>query len=154
MAAPIVSPRAALTQGMLPGCQLVDGSLQCVPGLSADPEQQIQILRKEISLDQSLESAIGQDRGRLEQVLISGQAEVGAILRATVAGPGEGLFHWYRLAPTQQSWQLIPEAKGSTYLVSVTDVGNQVMVVSVTGSSGTTRRTSSIPIGPIKLPTP
>jgi len=37
----LLFPVIASAQGMLPGCQLVNGSLQCVPGLSTDPEQQI-----------------------------------------------------------------------------------------------------------------
>ncbi|MFS6827816.1 hypothetical protein [Cyanobium sp. ATX-6F1] len=45
----------ARAQDMLPGCQLVGGTLQCVPGLTADPQQQISVLRQQIGADQKLE---------------------------------------------------------------------------------------------------
>jgi hypothetical protein len=41
-----LSPAATQAQGMLPGCRLENGSLQCVPGLTADPEKQINVLNK------------------------------------------------------------------------------------------------------------
>jgi hypothetical protein len=151
-------PRMALAQGMLQGCQLIDGTLQCVPGLTADPEQQIKILRRTIGADQALEAAISKERAATVQVLLSGSAVVGALLSATVSVPGGGApaaeFHWYRLAPDQKSWQLIPGAKGSTYVVLPADVGTQVLVVSVRGSAGSTQRISSAPIGPVTTAAP
>jgi hypothetical protein len=153
-----LAPRMVLAQGMLSGCQLIDGSLQCVPGLNADPEQQIQILRRTIGADQALEAAIGKESESTEQVLLSGSAVVGAVLSATVTVKGGGAaapaFHWYRLAPDQRTWRLIPEAKGSTYLVVPADVGTQVMVVSVRAAGASTHRTSSTPIGPVSITAP
>ena len=56
------APFGASAQGMLPGCRLENGSLQCVPGLTASPEQQIQVLDGQI--DQGL-----QQEGHLEQTI-------------------------------------------------------------------------------------
>ena len=53
-------PAATQAQGMLPGCRLEGGSLQCVPGLTADPQQQINVLNKEISTDVQAEGRIKQ----------------------------------------------------------------------------------------------
>ena len=41
---------AGWSQDMV-GCQLVGASLQCIPGVTADPQQQIKIMRQEISND-------------------------------------------------------------------------------------------------------
>jgi len=153
-----LAPRMAVAQGMLQGCQLIDGSLQCVPGLNADPEQQIQILQRTIGADQALEAAIGKESAATEQVLLSGSAVVGTLLSAAVAvtagGGAAPAFHWYRLAPDQRTWLLIPEAKGSTYVVVPADMGSQVMVVSVRGAGASTLRTSSKPIGPVTKKAP
>ncbi|WP_259727296.1 hypothetical protein [Synechococcus sp. CS-1326] len=141
----------AQAQGMVPGCQLVDGSLQCVPGLTADPEQQIQILRKQISADQGLETVVNQQQALVQQALLARPALVGAVLSASLTGSGASPvdFHWYRIAPGQQSWQLIPEARGASYRLTMLDVGQQLMVVSVSGAGTTTVRQSSQPVGPV-----
>jgi len=146
----------AIAQGMLPGCQLIDGSLQCVPGLRADPEQQIRILRQEITADQAQETVVGQEQKAVSQILLAGPAVVGAVLTASVAAaqpqaanaPVLG-YHWYRLAPGQQSWQLIPEAQGSSYRLTPGDADQQVMVVSVSGIGSSILRVSSTPVGPV-----
>ena len=52
----------------LVGCQLVDGTLQCVPGLTASPQQQIKIMRKEISTDIQLEGAVQQQINGLDDI--------------------------------------------------------------------------------------
>lgn len=159
-------PMPARSQGMLSGCQLIDGSLQCVPGVKADPEQQIKILRQEIGADQALEGAVGQDIEAIQQVLLQGPALVGAALTVSLLDeePGEAptqadgsldpVFHWYRLSPGQQSWKLIPEARGATYLLTTEDLNQQVMVVFVVESGQTVRRTNSKPLGPIQQPQP
>ena len=149
MGGPLLTPSEAGAQGMLAGCQLIDGALQCVPGLSADPEQQIQILRRTIRADQAIESTVRAERAAVTQVLLAGPAVVGAVLTATVADGSAPVYHWYRLAPADQTWRLIPEAKGATYVLSPADAGQQIMVISVSGSGGSPLRTSSNPIGPV-----
>ncbi|TWB91885.1 hypothetical protein FB106_10686 [Synechococcus sp. Ace-Pa] len=147
----LLFPVIASAQGMLPGCQLVNGSLQCVPGLSTDPEQQIKILRQAISADQAIEGGIDQQMKAVEQVLLSGPALVGAVLTASLPATTSE-FHWYRLAPDQQVWQLIEGAEGTTYVVTTADLDQQLMVVSVIQSGETTQRQSSKPLGPIVQP--
>ncbi|NQV11594.1 MAG: hypothetical protein HQ527_10600 [Cyanobacteria bacterium] len=149
----LLFPVMASAQGMLPGCQLVNGSLQCVQGLSADPEQQIKILRQAISADQAIEGGIDQQIKAVEQVLLSGPALVGAVLTASLPA-GTSAVHWYRLAPDRQVWQLIEGAKGTTYVVTTADLGQQLMVVSVIQSGEMTQRQSSKPLGPIAQPKP
>lgn len=51
---PLVIPTAGLGQDLV-GCQLVEGTLQCVPGTTASPQQQIRILEGEIQRDRGLE---------------------------------------------------------------------------------------------------
>ena len=65
------------------GCQLVGASLQCVPGVTADPQQQIEIMRQEISNDIQLEGAVQQQINGLEQLVLNGKAAVGQLLVAT-----------------------------------------------------------------------
>jgi len=56
---PLVVPTAGLGQDLV-GCQLLEGTLQCVPGTTASPQQQIRILEGEIQRDQALEGAVEQ----------------------------------------------------------------------------------------------
>lgn len=56
---PLVVPTAGLGQDLV-GCQLLEGTLQCVPGTTASPQQQIRILEGEIQWDQALEGAVEQ----------------------------------------------------------------------------------------------
>jgi hypothetical protein len=44
----------------LVGCQLVGATLQCVPGVTESPQQQIQQLQQQISSDLLLEGAVQQ----------------------------------------------------------------------------------------------
>merc|ERR1719263_1083803 len=75
-------PVSTQAQGMLPGCRLENGSLQCVPGLTADPEQQINVLDKEISTDLQREGHITQTIQGLKQFILTGEATEGQLLRA------------------------------------------------------------------------
>jgi hypothetical protein len=63
---------ATQAQGMLPGCRLEGGSLQCVPGLTADPQLQINVLKKEISTDVQAEGRIKQTIQGLRQFVLIG----------------------------------------------------------------------------------
>ncbi len=139
----------------LVGCQLVGASLQCVPGVTADPQQQIKIMRQEISNDIQLEGAVQQQINGLQQLALQGKAEAGQLLIATaqfdaaLAVP-QANYHWYRLAPGQRSWVLIEGATGTTYVPAPIDIGQQVMVVAVVNQNGTVKRVSSTPVGPIR----
>jgi len=75
-------------QEMLSGCQLVGGTLQCVPGVTADPKQQIDDLRQQIATDQQLENAVEQRIEGLQQLVLVGELSQGALLMANL---GAGL---------------------------------------------------------------
>ena len=140
----------------LVGCQLVDGTLQCVPGLTASPQQQIQIMRKEISTDIQLEGAVQQQINGLQALVLRGQAVEGGLLAATAAADAQAAlaaasFHWYRLAPGQNRWQLIQGAQGPSYVPTAADVGQQILVVVVLKQSdGSVQRVPSAPTAPIQ----
>lgn len=126
------TPRAAAQD--LVGCQLVDGGLQCVPGLTASPQQQIQILQQQINRTQQLEGAVQQRIAGLQALLLQGQAVEGGLLAASAAADAlasvpASAFHWYRLTPGQGRWQLIPGASGPSYAISAADVGQSILVV-------------------------
>ena len=157
-AAMLASSPRALSQTMLTGCQLVGGTLQCVPGVTADPQQQINDLRQQIGTDQQLENAVEQRIEGLSQLVLVGEIVEGSLL---VANLGAGLpqdplvqlpasaFHWYRLTPGSTKWVLIPGASGPTYRLQHQDVGSQLMVVvAVATPSGSQRQPSAV-IGPI-----
>jgi len=138
----------------LVGCQLVEGTLQCVPGVTADPQQQIQILRQEIAGDQQIEGAVEQRIDGLDQLLLQGEARQGALLQATAAADGlaalpASAFHWYRLAPGRRHWQLIQGASGPTYALTSADVAYQVMVVVAVPTTSGSQRSGSQVVGPI-----
>ncbi|MFY8149558.1 MAG: hypothetical protein ACOVNL_10140 [Prochlorococcaceae cyanobacterium] len=152
----------ALRSQDLVGCQLVDGSLQCVPGLDATPQQQIRILRGEISTDLQLEGAVEQRIEGLQALVLQGQAQVGALLQASLvaegggamAATGNGLqYHWYRLAPGRLHWEQITGAAGPTYTPGPNDIAYQLMVV-VRTDGGTTQRVGSKPTGPVRAGNP
>ena len=88
---------AGLKAQDLVGCQLVEGTLQCVPGITADPQQQIKLLRQEIAGDQRIEGAVEQRIAGLNQLLLQGEARQGALLQATADGLAAlppSAFHW------------------------------------------------------------
>ncbi|KEF43191.1 MAG: hypothetical protein ER33_00145 [Cyanobium sp. CACIAM 14] len=138
----------------LVGCQLVDGTLQCVPGVTADPQQQINILRREIATDQRLEGAVEQRVAGLDRLLLQGEARQGALLQAAassamLASLPASAFHWYRLAPGRRQWQLIQGAGGPTYTLTAADVAYQVMVVVAVPTPGGSQRSVSQVVGPV-----
>lgn len=144
----------ARSQDMLSGCQLVEGTLQCVPGLTEDPQQQIGILRKEIASDQKLNGAIQQRVSGLDGLVLAGQAVEGTLIWASLrasslAGLPARAYHWYRRAPGESSWSLIPGANGVTYTPGPADVGRQLVVVVVVPQGGSVKRVSSAPFGPV-----
>jgi len=154
LAAGLVGGTPSQAQDMLEGCQLVNGTLQCVPGITADPQQQIRDLRQQISADQKLETAVEQQITGLQHLVLQGQAAEGKVLQATLtadalAGLPPSAFHWYRLTPGSQRWVLIRQASGPTYLLTTADVNARVMVVVAVPSGGGSQRQASAPLGPV-----
>lgn len=153
----LLGPAAQLarSQDMISGCQLVEGTLQCVPGLTADPQQQIRILRQQIAQDQKLEGAVQQTVDGLDGLVLAGQAAEGGLLWASLrarslAGLPASAYHWYRLAPGASRWVLIPGASGATYTPGPADVGSQLVVVLVVPQNGAFQRVASSTIGPVQ----
>jgi hypothetical protein len=148
----LMGPGAGSKAQDLVGCQLVEGTLQCVPGITADPQQQIKLLRQEIAGDQRIEGAVEQRIAGLNQLLLQGEARQGALLQAMADGLAAlppSAFHWYRLAPGQSNWQLIQGASGPTYTLVAADVTYQVMVVVAVPTSNGSQRSQSQAVGPI-----
>ncbi len=136
------------------GCQLVGATLQCVPGVTADPQQQIRILRQEIAGDQQLEGAVEQGVEGLDNLVLKGEARQGALLEATASAEGlaalpPGAFHWYRLAPGRRHWQLIQGASGPSYPLTSADVAYKLMVVVAVPTGAGSQRSASQVVGPI-----
>ena len=154
LATGLVGQAPSQAQDMLEGCQLVNGTLQCVPCVTADPQQQIRDLRQQISADQNLETAVEQQIAGLQQLVLQGQAAEGKLLQATLtadalAGLPPSAFHWYRLAPGSRRWVLIQQASGPSYMLTAADVNARVMVVVAVPSSGGSQRQASPPLGPV-----
>jgi hypothetical protein len=135
----------------LVGCQLVGASLQCVPGVTESPQQQIRQLQQEISSELQLEGAVQQQIDGVRQLVLAGSAAVGALLTATAVADAQAALPSarYRLQPGQSSWVLIEGAQGTSYVPAPVDIGQQLMVVAVVNQSGVVRRVASQPIGPV-----
>ncbi|MCP9791897.1 hypothetical protein KBZ20_05640 [Vulcanococcus limneticus Candia 3F8] len=145
---------AARAQDLV-GCQLVGANIQCVPGVSADPQQQIRALEQQLSNTLLQEGAVQQQINGLSQLVLDGNAAVGGLLTATAVASAQAAlptanYHWYRLAPGQRSWVLIEGAKGTTYVPSPIDIGQKLMVVTVVTQNGQVKRVASAPLGPVK----
>ncbi|MCP9816876.1 hypothetical protein KBY76_09365 [Synechococcus sp. GreenBA-s] len=139
----------------LVGCQLVGADIQCVPGVSADPQQQIRALEQQLSDTLQQEGAVQQQIDGLRQLVLEGNAAVGGLLTATAVAAAQAAlptasYHWYRLAPGQRSWVLIEGANGTSYVPSPVDIGQRVMVVAVVTQNGQVKRVASTPLGPIQ----
>ena len=139
----------------LVGCQLIEGTLQCVPGITADPQQQIRILEATITADQKLEGAVEQGIAGLQRLELQGEASEGNLLRAVITADAlaslpPSAFHWYRRSPQDSRWLLIVGASGSTYRLQAADANARVMVVvAVPGTSGS-QRAASAAVGPVQ----
>ncbi|WP_322758492.1 hypothetical protein [Synechococcus sp. CBW1107] len=157
-ALPLGGPAALKAQDLV-GCQLIEGALQCVPGVTGTPQQQIRILRGEIGADQQLEGAVEQQIDGLRRLELQGEARVGSLLQATIVADGQAAlaasqYHWYRLAPGRNHWELIAEASGPSYQPTTNDLAYEVMVVVVSETPNGTRRLASAPVGPIGVARP
>jgi Ig domain of plant-specific actin-binding protein len=139
----------------LVGCQLVGATLQCVPGVTESPQQQIRQLQQQISTDIQLEGAVQQQINGLQQLVLAGNAAVGALLTATAVADAQAAlpsvnYHWYRIQPGQRSWVLIEGAQGTTYVPAPVDIGHNLMVVAVVNQNGVVKRVASQTIGPVQ----
>ena len=145
---------SALAQDLV-GCQLVDGTLQCIPGVTESPQQQIQQLDQQISTTIQQEAAVQQRIDGLQKLVLSGNAAVGQLLTAAAqinaqAALPQANYHWYRLKPGTRSWVLIEGANGTTYVPAPIDIGQNLMVVAVVNQNGQVQRVASSPVGPVR----
>ncbi len=154
----LLAPGVGLAPGRaqdLVGCQLIEGTLQCVPGITADPQQQIRILEGTIAADQKLEGAVEQNIAGLQRLELQGQASQGAMLRAVISADAlaslpPGAFHWYRRTAKDSRWLLIVGATGPSYRLQPADANALVMVVvAVPAAGGGSQRAASAPLGPV-----
>ncbi len=146
--------QAAVAQGMIAGCQLVGANLQCVPGLTTTPEEQIRIMQAQISAETAMEGAVDQQITGLSQLLLQGETAVGSVLTAqliatTMASLSTPEFHWYAKRPGESAWVLIRGAQGGAYTIKPADAGSLLMVVAVTTENGEVKREASPPLGPL-----
>ncbi|WP_259730793.1 MULTISPECIES: hypothetical protein [Synechococcales] len=150
----LTGSQAAVAQGMIAGCRLVGADLQCVPGLTTTPEQQIQIMQGQISADTAMEGVVDQQITGLSQLLLQGETAIGSVLTAqliatTLATLSTPEFHWYVKRPGESTWILIPGAQGGAYTIKPADAGSLLMVVAVTTENGQVKREASPPLGPL-----
>jgi hypothetical protein len=154
-AAAVIAAALPLQAQDLVGCRLVGATLQCVPGVDESPQLQIEQLQQQISTDIQLEGVVQQRINGLQQLVLEGNAAVGAALTATAVADAQAAlptanYHWYRLKPGQGSWVLIEGVNGSTYVPAPVDIGQSVMVVAVVNDNGTVKRVASQPVGPVQ----
>ena len=147
---------ASYGQGMLTGCRLENGSLQCVPGLTASPQQQIQVLEGQITADHEQEGRIEQSIAGLHHFVLEGDAREGTLIRARLKLDGSSIesvhIHWYRRAG-DGPWQLVTNDSESSYRLKSEDAGQAVMaVLTVTNEQGSVSRVKSNTIGPVVGP--
>jgi len=139
----------------LVGCRLVGANLQCVPGVDESPQLQIQQLQQQISTDIQLEGVVQKRIDGLQQLVLEGDAAVGAALTATAVADAQAAlpsanYHWYRIKPGQRTWVLIEGANGTTYVPAPMDIGQNIMVVAVVNQNGQVKRVASQPLGPVQ----
>ena len=125
-------PRPSPGQGVLVGCRL-GATLQCVPGLTLKPEQQIKVLERQIASDQEAEGAISQTIQGLRQFELSGRTSVGHVLNANLDfNPDDFIavqVHWYRRLPGESGWQLVGEVDERSYRLKSDDLGASLMAI-------------------------
>ena len=144
---------ASRGQGVLVGCRL-GATLQCVPGLNLTPQQQIRVLKGEISDQQAQENFVVQTIEGLRRFELSGAATVGATLNADLDFDPDDFaavqIHWYRRDPNASTWQLVGAVDQRNYRVSASDLGaTLIAVVAMQPNGGAVMRHHSNSIGPI-----
>ena len=124
--------RPGLGQGVLVGCRL-GATLQCVPGLTMKPEQQIKVLKQQIATDQQTEGAIRQTIEGLREFELSGRTSVGSVLKASLDFNPDAFeavqVHWYRRLPGESDWQLVGKVDLRSYQLTSDDLGTTVIAV-------------------------
>jgi hypothetical protein len=125
-----------------------------VPGLTADPEQQINVLNQEISTDVKMEGRITQTIQGLKKFVLIGEAREGQLLKAKFDLQANEInsihIHWYQ-RQGDGHWKLVSDLSEETYRISQADRGGSVMAVMVVATSdGDVKRVSSNVIGPIQ----
>ena len=142
-----------LAQGMLMGCQLIGGQLECVPGMDhLKPQQQIKVLKQQIDASSQRASELQAAIQTLGELELAGEAIAGQViearwLAAKPAGAKPALIHWYRQG--ESGWLLIPSAVGSSYTAQPSDVGLELMAVAIVITPEGHRRVASAPLGPV-----
>ena len=142
-----------LAQGLLMGCQLIGGQLECVPGMDhLKPQQQIKVLKQQIDASSQRASELQAAIQTLGELELAGEAIAGQViearwLAAKPAGPKPTLIHWYRQG--ESGWLLIPGAIGSSYTAQPSDVGLELMAVAIVITPEGHRRVASAPLGPV-----
>ena len=142
-------PLAGRAQDLV-GCSLVDGQLSCVPGVSGDPQAQIRALRGQISATLAQESAVQQQIEGLQNLVLSGEALQASLDADLLSSLPPTAFHWYRLSPGGSHWIWITSAQGTSYRLSASDLGSQVMLVVVSGDGPAPQRQATPPVGPVR----
>ena len=143
-----------LAQGLLMGCQLIGGQLECVPGMDhLKPQQQIKVLKQKIDASSQRASELQAAIQTLGELQLAGEAIAGQViearwLAAKPAGAKPTLIHWYRQG--ESGWLLIPGAVGSSYTAQPSDVGLEVMAVAIVITPEGHRRVASAPLGPVR----
>lgn len=146
-------PLGTSAQGLLPGCRLENGSLQCIPGLNASPQKQIQVLEGQISRNMQTEGHLEQSIEGLKRFELIGEAREGQLVRAELMLQGDEIediqIHWYQ-RKNQGNWQLVDNVSESSYRIQSSDRGNQLMAVLVVRTTdGKVQRIASNRLGPV-----
>ena len=145
-----------IAQGMLMGCQLVGGQLDCVPGMNhLTPQQQIKVLKQQTDTAISEASALQGAINRLGQLVLSGEALIGSLIAAEWLNANGGAMqpsaiHWYRQG--DNGWVLISETATTSYTIQPQDLGLELMAVAIVVTPEGHQRIASTPVGPVTGP--
>jgi hypothetical protein len=155
LAALVAMPMAAVGLAQeQPGCRMLDGLLQCAPGVGIAPLPRIPIVLLEAR--QRPGGGLGDQAPSVAAapLLLQGLPQEGAWLKATVGSPGlkplpDSAYHWYHKPPGRLRWELIPGASGATYQLQRGDMAYDVMVLVAVPSPDGSQRLLSNPLGPV-----
>ena len=142
-----------IAQGMLMGCQLVGGQLECVPGMNhLTPQQQIKVLKQQTDTAISEASALQGAINRLGQLVLSGEALIGSLIAAEWLNANGGALqpsaiYWYRQG--DNGWVLISETATTSYTIQPQDQGLELMAVAIVMTPEGHQRIASTPMGPV-----
>ena len=149
----VIAQQAIHAQGVLVGCRL-GATLQCVPGLTMTPQQQINVLKQDITPDKMVEGMIVQTIQGRERFELRGDAKVGSLLQTTLEfNPDEFAevqVHWYRQNKGDVNWSLVGEVDARAYKLTPQDLDTSVMaVIALKPYNKAVIRHNSNVIGPI-----